>query len=111
MARPFAKKFYNSKEWRRLSKLYRESHFYICERCGAVGATQVHHKVHLNPVNINDPSVSLNPDNLELLCDDCHNKVHNRFQSKDQIKNHYIYDNEGHVVAVVNDKDKEDNNE
>ena len=36
----------------------------------------MHHKVHLTPDNINDPDVSLNADNLMLLCRDCHAMEH-----------------------------------
>ena len=36
----------------------------------------VHHKVHITPVNINDESVTLNFDNLELVCRDCHAELH-----------------------------------
>jgi hypothetical protein len=36
----------------------------------------VHHRIWLTPENINDPNVSLNHENLELLCQDCHNKEH-----------------------------------
>ena len=34
----------------------------------------MHHKIYLTPQNINDPAVTLAEDNLELLCQDCHNK-------------------------------------
>ncbi len=47
----------------------------MCELCGA-GGMIVHHKDSLTPQNINDPNVSLNWDNLELLCQCCHNKAH-----------------------------------
>lgn len=36
----------------------------------------VHHKVHLTPDSINDPTVALSWDNLELLCRTCHAKAH-----------------------------------
>ena len=36
----------------------------------------VHHKIHLTPDNINNPAVSLNWDNLELVCRSCHMKLH-----------------------------------
>ena len=49
MARAFAKAFYNSREWIKLARAYREKHFYICERCGAADAREVHHKIHLTP--------------------------------------------------------------
>lgn len=36
----------------------------------------VHHKSYINESNIFNPEVTLNFDNLELLCLDCHNKEH-----------------------------------
>lgn len=47
----------------------------ICERCGAP-ARIVHHREYITPENINDPDITLNWDNLEALCQDCHNKEH-----------------------------------
>lgn len=35
-----------------------------------------HHKIALSPANINYVSIALNKDNAELICFDCHNKVH-----------------------------------
>ena len=52
-----------------------ESKNYICERCGEA-ACIVHHKKHINPRNINDPEITLNWNNLEALCQSCHNKEH-----------------------------------
>lgn len=74
--------FYSSKPWRELSynlKLQRGK----CERCGKrplrfsnlIG----HHKVELNELNYKDSSISLNPDLIEIICQDCHNKEHRRF--------------------------------
>ena len=73
----YAKGFYHSKEWKRVSRLYMESRNYVCERCGNV-AVICHHKTYINPHNITDPSITLNPDNLECLCQECHNKEHNK---------------------------------
>ena len=42
-----------------------ESHGYI-----------VHHKSYIDTSNIWDTDITLNFDNLELLCIDCHNKEH-----------------------------------
>lgn len=36
----------------------------------------VHHKCYIDANNIYNPEVTLNFDNLELLCLDCHNKEH-----------------------------------
>jgi len=71
----YARSFYHSKEWKKVSRLYMESRNYMCERCGNV-ATICHHKIYINPRNINDPSITLNPENLECLCQECHNKEH-----------------------------------
>ena len=70
----FAYKFYVSETWRkcRLAYLQKEP---LCERCGNP-ATQVHHKARLTPDNIRDPAIALNFDNLEALCDRCHQQEH-----------------------------------
>lgn len=74
MAKPWAAPFYNSKAWRRCRKAYAESVFLLCEECGAPGE-EVHHKIELTPENIHDPSITLNWDNLQLLCHRCHDKT------------------------------------
>lgn len=71
----FAKRFYLSREWRTVRDKVFKRDFGLCVRCDNVGEI-VHHKVHLTPRNINDPNISLNPDNLETLCRDCHAREH-----------------------------------
>lgn len=75
MAKPWAKPFYNSKEWKQLRKYILMRDRYICVKCGQP-AEEVHHVVHLTPDNITDMSVSMSPDNLLSLCKDCHFKEH-----------------------------------
>lgn len=77
MAREFSKSFYNSKAWKKVREAYIQSKFGLCERCGKPNSKQVHHKVYLNEQNINNPDITLNFDNFELLCDICHQKEHN----------------------------------
>ena len=67
--------FYHKKQWRQLSKVFLLSKNYICERCGKP-AVIAHHRKHLNAGNIDNAEISLNPDNLEALCMDCHNAEH-----------------------------------
>lgn len=104
MARDFAKPFYNSKEWIRLARSYRESHYYICERCGALNAREVHHKIHLTPENISNPAIALSPDNLELLCHECHYAEHH----KEQAGRAYVYDDVGRIVDVKENRHRGD---
>lgn len=55
---------------------------HLCERCKAEGiyepARIVHHKIYLNESNYRDPSIALNFDNLEALCDLHHNREHHK---------------------------------
>lgn len=57
----------------------------------------MHHRIWLTPENINDPSVSLNFDNLELLCQDCHNKEHH---GSEVVADGLMFDEEGNLVEV-----------
>lgn len=73
MAKEYSKSFYNSKAWRKLSEYIRVSRDHTCEECGEFG-DQVHHIIEITPENINDTSITLNESNLQLLCEECHNK-------------------------------------
>ena len=74
------KRFYKSKEWQRCRAAYISSVGGLCERCQHNGIIRpgkiVHHKDYISVENITDPSILLNPDNLEYLCMDCHNAEH-----------------------------------
>ena len=79
--------FYRCKEWRRLLeglKLERvnDEGQVICAYCGKpiVRAYDIigHHKVELTEENVNDVSISLNPDNVEFVHHRCHNYIHNK---------------------------------
>ena len=96
MAKDFAKAFYNSAAWIKTSKAYAASRFYVCEGCGRPAKHYVvHHKKHLTPSNIGDPYTTLNWDNLQLLCQECHNQLH---KSKPDRK--IFFDSSGQVVGV-----------
>ena len=76
----YAAKLYKSKAWKKCREAYARSRGYLCERCLANGITKpgeiVHHKIYISPANVSDPTVTLNFDNLELLCRDCHAQEH-----------------------------------
>ena len=78
-------------------KEYMARHRYICQVCGRP-AQEVHHKKNINEANIWDTSITLNPDNLVLLCRDCHcnqhhkdrgngNRKHGNANDKKEVKN------------------------
>jgi 5-methylcytosine-specific restriction endonuclease McrA len=84
--------FYKSDSWRAARELKIMIVNGLCESCGAIGI-EVHHKERLSINNVNDSSVSLNQDNLELLCRECHNKAHKRFSKEVR------FDKDGNLVA------------
>jgi 5-methylcytosine-specific restriction endonuclease McrA len=71
---------YSSPAWKRVRKEYYERVGGLCEDCLARGiitpGDEVHHKIFITPANMHDPSIALNPDNLVLLCKQCHAKRH-----------------------------------
>lgn len=88
--------FYNSAEWGacKLQTLHdrMKDGEIRCEHCGQIivksfnpnernnkGAMVFHHKIPLTLLNVNDASVSINPDNIAILHWHCHNEVHQRF--------------------------------
>lgn len=75
MAKEYAKRFYRSKEWQSVREyvLMRES--YLCKDC-MKPAEEVHHIEHITPSNIDDVTITLNPENLVALCYECHKKRH-----------------------------------
>ncbi len=76
MAKDYSKSFYNSAAWQKARKAYIAERFGICERCGKPNSKTVHHKKYITENNVNNPEITLNFDNFELLCDDCHNREH-----------------------------------
>lgn len=75
----------------------------ICELCGKpivknfnpskrnnAGAIVYHHKVYLTNYNVNDASISINPNNIMVLHWNCHNQIHERFTGGVAEKKVYI---------------------
>ena len=98
MARDFAKAFYNSKAWKETSAAFKQSKHGLCERCGCRVQPRnmiVHHKIYLTANNINDVEITLNWNNLELLCKECHNKEH---MSTESVEKNLTFNNKGELV-------------
>ncbi len=76
MAHAWARPFYNSLSWIRTRDLYIQNRMLIdggvCEECHSNPGYIVHHRIHLTEQNINDFDVSLNLENLEYVCKECH---------------------------------------
>lgn len=93
----FARAFYSSTAWKRTREAYAKTRQNLCEICLSKGLIKpgeiVHHKIILTPENINRPEVTLNYDNLQLVCRDCHAAIH------DQRKRRYKIDEMGRVIV------------
>jgi len=92
--KPWAVRFYKGKAWKDCREGYFLSQHGICQRCGGAGRI-VHHVKEITPDNIHDPDVTLNWANLELCCQDCHNKEH---RSGDLVTDGLMFDEDGDLV-------------
>lgn len=94
--------FYRSKRWQKCREAYAASVGFVCEVCASHGIIRpgeiVHHKKHLNPDNVSDPSISLGFDNLQLLCRTCHAAAHEEIYGKNEKRFSII---EGKVVPKI----------
>lgn len=74
--------FYCRKDYLDLAQACKIKSGGVCAKCGGVfdiSELRPHHKVELTLDNIDDVNVTLKPDNIEVLCHDCHNAAHKRF--------------------------------
>ncbi len=95
------KQFYNSQEWQRFrlnlisERSLANNGKIICEYCGgeikSSGEAEVDHVRELTTDNINDYSISLNPNNLKISCHRCHDIKHERFGSNRERNVYIVY--------------------
>lgn len=75
--------FYASKVWINLKQLLYFERGCKCEECSKFITKSIdaigHHKNELTPENVSDVMISLNPENIKIVCFDCHNKIEGRF--------------------------------
>lgn len=96
--------FYTSSEWRKFRQiviaerinpkdgvLYDEySGKPLLKSCDII----LHHKIELTMQNVNDRSISLNPDNIMIVSMQSHNEIHNRWGGRAKLyqrKVYYVY--------------------
>ena len=105
----FARPFYKRKAWQDVRKVVLDRSHGLCELCMERGelkpADVVHHTVPLTPENVGDPDISLNPDRLMALCDECHTKEHQRLgigaMNGEKAEEPRVgFDSEGNVVRL-----------
>lgn len=94
----YAEKFYKGKQWQATREAYSTSQKHLCENCREQGILTagviVHHIKPISRANINRPEITLNFDNLRLLCRACHEKAHHKPKAR------YIVDALGNVTPI-----------
>lgn len=88
------KQFYNSKEFYDfktllMHKRVNEYGELLCEECGKIllhryDTIPHHYQIPLTNENVNDRNISLNEDNIQIVCFNCHNKLEKRFCKVDR---------------------------
>lgn len=109
--RSISPSFYYSPVWKRVRKQVWLKQHCLCNRCGRPVYVDkispylpkekrlkgiVHHKIWLNKDNINNDEITLDENNLEGLCIDCHNLEHN---DKGILRDGYVFDDNGNLVS------------
>ena len=90
--------FYSSGAWKHTREAFRKSKQGLCEICLKKGLLVpgeiVHHVKHVTVDNVDDPNITLNWDNLMLLCRDCHADIHRKYKPR------YVFDDDGRVIII-----------
>ncbi len=102
MAKAFAKKFYNSKAWLRCRAAFIAERVLIdggmCQHCGNKVGYIVDHIKELTPENIGRPEVSLNHENFQYLCTQCHNIKTNKKET--MRRSGFAFDENGQIAPL-----------
>src|SRR5690625_5456762 len=88
-------KIYHTQRWRKLRRYYYGKQHGICERCGEPGDI-VDHIKEITKENVDDPYVTFNESNLQLLCLSCHNKK--TFKKHFAIREGFGFDETGQLI-------------
>lgn len=85
---PALKSFYNSKNWKVFRLTLINERRNNCAYCKKIIADSkeiiAHHKTELTIGNVHDTNISLNPENIDIICFTCHNKEHRRFDFREK---------------------------
>lgn len=105
------KDFYNSDAWKKVRIYIWLKQNLLCNRCGRAvyvdGISKwipkekrligiVHHINYLNDTNIANVEISLNENNLEGICIDCHNEEH--ILGTGVTKKDVMFDSDGNLI-------------
>ena len=100
--RPEQEAFYKSKKWQKVREAYFKKAKGLCEVCLKEGLIKqgeiVHHIIEMDPEKIKNEQLAYGFDNLQLVCRDCHAKIHGK--PKRRSKKRYEIDEQGKVIIL-----------
>ncbi len=88
--------FYTGGEWHDFRLMLIALRGPVCSKCGKIIVNPLDLIGHHSPIeltfdNVNNPTISLNPDNVVLTCLNCHNEEHERFGYKPERRVYIVY--------------------
>lgn len=104
LAKGFAKRFYNSRTWKKCRESFISYRVSIdggmCQMCGDELGYIVDHIEEITENNINNTEITLNHDNFQYLCLKCHNKK--TFSKQGGLNYYFAEDGEIHPLDYRN---------
>lgn len=94
--------FYHTARWRKLRKYIISRDGGMCVYCGQRGDI-AHHKIPVDESNCNSPDIVWNTDNLECVCQDCHNRIHHGDPDNAACVDGYGFDADGNLIKISED--------
>lgn len=92
-----AKRFYKSTAWKKCRASYISTVLGgLCEHCNHAPGYIVDHIEEINSHNINDPNITLNHNNLQYLCLECHNTK--TFRKYSAIREGFMFNDDGELI-------------
>lgn len=102
MAKEYAINFYRSTAWKKCRKSFigsrRSVDGGLCQHCMSRIGYIVDHIEEITPQNISDTDITLNHENLQFLCLECHNKK--TFQKNFSTRENLFFDENGQLREV-----------
>ena len=102
MAKDYSRPFYSSPAWLACRQAYIAERVKIdggmCEECRQRIGLIVHHRTAIDESNINDVNVTLNHENLEFVCKQCHDRFPNHFVRSKSREVRYVFDDFGQPI-------------
>ena len=99
----YAKSFYKGRKWNKCRAAYIAERIAtdggVCEECHEALGYIVHHKVAITPDNISNADITLNFENLEYVCKECHDKFEGHGLNKKR-KMDIIFDDTGQPMPA-----------